>query len=67
MPVLEGKRMTIFIAPKKVPVVKKESKPAEDASAAVKTSEEKVKATPSVRVQKEYTGPKVEGEDFWKQ
>ncbi len=64
MPVLEGKRMTIFIAPKKVPVVKKESKPAEDASAAVKTSEEKVKATPSVRVQKEYTGPKVEGEDF---
>lgn len=64
MPVLEGKRMIIFIAPKKTPVPKKaepdgtadtEEQPREDA---------KVRRAPQVKAPKEYLGPKVEGEDF---
>lgn len=63
MPVLEGKRMIIFIAPKKTPV-KKEEKVEEAKTAADEVVKERPKAMPKVREQKEYTGPKVEGEDF---
>ena len=63
MPVLEGKRMIIFIAPKKTPV-KKEEKVEEANTAADEAVKERPKAMPKVREQKEYTGPKVEGEDF---
>lgn len=63
MPVLEGKRMIIFIAPKKTPV-KKEEKVEEAKAAADEAVKERPKAMPKVREQKEYTGPKVEGEDF---
>ena len=57
MPQLEGKRMIMFIAPKKF--VKKatsaEDMPEEDAP---------VKRQPQQKAKKEYTGPKVEGETF---
>ena len=57
MPQLEGKRMIMFIAPKKL--VKKaasaEDMPEEDAP---------VKRQPQQKAKKEYTGPKVEGETF---
>ncbi len=58
MPTLEGKRMIMFIAPKKAggqtkKAVVEESK--EDAPA---------KKAPQQKARKEYTGPKVEGEDF---
>jgi translation initiation factor IF-3 len=56
MPVLEGKRMTIFIGPKKG--APKVAKPAE-AAEAVKTE----KIQPKANAPKEYQGPKVEGED----
>lgn len=59
MPVLEGKRMIIFIAPKKTPAVKKTKEVAENAPVP-----EKVKAAPKIKAPKEYLGPKVEGEDF---
>jgi translation initiation factor IF-3 len=58
MPVLEGKRMILFIAPKKGPV-KKVEKPVEEAPV---VKEEK--KAPAQKARKEYTGPKVEGEDF---
>ena len=63
MPVLEGKRMILFIAPKKTAAPKKAdaSKP----EAEVEVVEEKpVKKAPQVKAKKEYTGPFVEGEDF---
>ncbi len=60
MPVLEGKRMTMFIAPKKTPTSSK--KPAENI--AEQTTEAPVKKAPQQKARKEYTGPKVEGEDF---
>ncbi len=60
MPVLEGKRMIIFIAPKKTPVTKK----AEESSEEITAIPEKAKVAPKVKAPKEYTGPKVEGEDF---
>ena len=59
MPVLEGKRMTIFIAPKKVAAPKKTTETAAEAPV-----QEKVKAAPKVKAQKEYKGPYVEGEEF---
>ena len=62
MPVLEGKRMTMFIAPKKVPVKKAEGTATEET-----TTEETVapvKKAPQQKAKKEYTGPKVEGEDW---
>ncbi len=61
MPVLEGKRMIIFIAPKKTGggVKKAEGKETETEKAV-----EKAKAAPAVKVRKEYTGPKIEGEEF---
>ncbi len=62
MPVLEGKRMTMFIAPKKVPVKKAEGAVAEDVSA--EATPAPVKKAPQQKAKKEYTGPKVEGEDW---
>ena len=61
MPVLEGKRMILFIAPKKVAAPKKA-----DTSETNEVAEEKtkVKKAPQVKAKKEYLGPKVEGEDF---
>lgn len=63
MPVLEGKRMIIFIAPKKVAAPKK-TEEQEDEKNPASNKAEKVKVAPAKRTQKEYTGPKVEGEDF---
>lgn len=63
MPVLEGKRMIIFIAPKKVATPKK-TEEQEDEKNPVSNKAEKVKVAPAKKTQKEYTGPKVEGEDF---
>ena len=60
MPVLEGKRMIIFIAPKITPVTKK----SEESSEEITAIPEKAKAAPKIKAPKEYTGPKVEGEDF---
>lgn len=61
MPQLEGKRMIMFIAPKKqaVAMAKKadtEEMPEPEAAP--------VKKAPQQKARKEYTGPKVEGEDF---
>jgi translation initiation factor IF-3 len=57
MPVLEGKRMTIFVGPKKgTPKTEKPAVKAEEIEKSEKT-------LPKAKVQKEYTGPKVEGED----
>lgn len=63
MPVLEGKRMIIFIAPKKVAVPKK-TEEQEDEKNPASNKAEKMKVAPAKKTQKEYTGPKVEGEDF---
>ena len=55
--------MTIFIAPKKTAAAKHNAdEHAGDANAEGQAV--KVKAAPAVKVKKEYTGPKVEGEDF---
>lgn len=59
MPVLEGKRMTMFIAPKKTGASKK----AESTTGTVAV-EAPVRKAPQQKARKEYTGPKVEGEDF---
>ena len=58
MPVLEGKRMTIFIAPKKLPQAKKTSDGATGA-----TVQKAERSQPKVNAPKEYKGPRVEGED----
>lgn len=63
MPVLEGKRMIIFIAPKKVAAPRK-TEEQEDEKNPASNKTEKVKVAPAKKTQKEYTGPKVEGEDF---
>lgn len=63
MPVLEGKRMIIFVAPKKVAAPKK-TEEQEDEKNPASNKAEKVKVAPAKKTQKEYTGPKVEGEDF---
>lgn len=63
MPVLEGKRMILFIAPKKTASPKKseaKKEPTEEMSAEVKPA----KKAPQTKAKKEYTGPFVEGEDF---
>ncbi len=57
MPVLEGKRMTMFIAPKKLGAPKKTENAAASAPA-------EARKAPQQHARKEYTGPKVEGEDF---
>lgn len=63
VPVLEGKRMILFIAPKKTATVAKkktETAAGEETAAQI---EKTVKAQPKVKAPKEYTGPKLEGED----
>lgn len=62
MPVLEGKRMIMFIAPKKTAAGAK--KDADAAETSVAMTEIPVKKAPQQKARKEYTGPKVEGEDF---
>ena len=59
---LEGKRMIMFISPKKQPVQTKKVLE----STAQETIEEKPreKKAPQQKARKEYTGPKVEGENF---
>lgn len=56
MPVLEGKRMIIFISPKKVPV--KKTTKSED------LFDKAERKAPQQKAKKEYIGPKIEGEDF---
>ena len=60
MPQLEGKRMIMFLAPKKQAVPRKPATEEEE------TPDEPVreKKAPQQKAKKEYTGPKVEGEDF---
>ena len=60
MPVLEGKRMTMFIAPKKT----SGQQPKKTIEADSDAVEAPVKKAPQQKARKEYTGPKVEGEDF---
>ena len=62
MPTLEGKRMTMFIAPKKV--IAKQMKTAEELENERVAAEAPAKKLPQQKARKEYTGPKVEGEDF---
>jgi translation initiation factor IF-3 len=59
MPELLGKRMTMFIAPKKMPSSKQKQ------AQTIQEGPKKNQSTggPKQNVQKEYTGPKVEGED----
>lgn len=61
MPVLEGKRMVIFITPKKGSGKKPDNK---GANAKEIIEEPKAKRAIQVKAKKEYLGPKVEGEDF---
>ena len=61
MPVLEGKRMILFIAPKKTIIAPKAEKQAETIPP---MASEKLKAVPQIKETKVYIGPKVEGEDF---
>ena len=69
MPVLEGKRMTMFIAPKKVAPKKAVSAADDDeddellGDTATELPEPERKK-PQQKTRKEYTGPKVEGEDW---
>lgn len=60
MPQLEGKRMIMFLAPKKQPGGKK---PLESVGPVVEEPVREKKA-PQQKARKEYTGPKVEGENF---
>ncbi|MCD8302692.1 MAG: translation initiation factor IF-3 [Prevotellaceae bacterium] len=62
MPTLEGKRMTMFITPKKVSAAAR--KAAEEAMAAADKEAPVAKRMQQQKGPKEYTGPKVEGEDF---
>ena len=68
MPVLEGKRMTMYLAPKKAPVRKEDVEVKETQDTPAETQDEvkatPAKKTPQVKERREYTGPKVEGEDF---
>lgn len=59
MPELLGKRMTMFIGPKKMPTAKKQQKLAPQEGPKKNQSEN----APKQKEQKEYTGPKVEGEE----
>ena len=60
MPQLEGKRMIMFLAPKKQAAQKK----AQEESEAAAEEPVREKKAPQQKARKEYTGPKVEGEDF---
>ena len=62
LPVLEGKRMILFIAPKKSGGTKKVD--SHDEVNETSTEEIKVKKAPQMKAKKEYQGPRVEGEDF---
>ena len=65
MPVLEGKRMILFIAPKKTGLPKKADNVETETEEATAQEEPKTtKKAPQVKAKKEYLGPKVEGEDF---
>lgn len=69
MPVLEGKRMTMFIAPKKTApkkvVVEADDELDDEAVEETPVVEAvPVKKQPQKKERKEYTGPKLEGEDF---
>lgn len=61
MPQLEGKRMIMFLAPKKQASATKKPEAVSDAIVAEQVREKKA---PQQKTRKEYTGPKVEGEDF---
>lgn len=61
MPVLEGKRMTMFIAPKKT-ATKKEETSTNNTEENLESAPQK--KAPQQKAKKEYTGPKVEGEDW---
>ncbi len=61
MPQLEGKRMIMFLAPKKQASTVKKAQEESDASSEIPMREKKA---PQQKARKEYTGPKVEGEDF---
>ena len=61
MPQLEGKRMIMFLAPKKQASATKKPEAVSDAIVAEQVREKKA---PQQKARKEYTGPKVEGEDF---
>lgn len=60
MPKLEGKRMIIFIAPKKTGGSNKKA----EAQQEELPVERAPKTAPKVKEKKEYQGPRVEGEDF---
>ena len=62
MPVLEGKRMIIFIAPKKSNAKREETTATESAEPAAAVPGKK--KAPKQNSPKEYKGPFVEGEDF---
>ena len=61
MPQLEGKRMIMFLAPKKQAGGGKKPQETGEALADEPVREKKA---PQQKARKEYTGPKVEGEDF---
>ncbi len=61
MPVLEGKRMTMFLAPKKAPVAKK---PETAAPATPEAEAQPAKKAPQQKSKKEYKGPNMEGENW---
>lgn len=61
MPQLEGKRMIMFLAPKKQASATKKPEAVSDAIVSEQVREKKA---PQQKARKEYTGPKVEGEDF---
>ena len=61
MPQLEGKRMIMFIAPKKNSGTKKIL---ESTAEEILPEQPREKKSPQQKARKEYTGPKVEGEDF---
>lgn len=60
MPSLLGKRMIMFLAPKKMPAGQKKQTAAEDAP----TKKNQSVGKPEQKARKEYLGPKVEGENF---
>ena len=60
MPKLEGKRMIMFLAPKKQAGGAKKPQETEEAAEAPVRE----KKAPQQKARKEYTGPKVEGENF---
>ncbi len=64
MPVLEGKRMIMFIAPKKVTPKKAIADDDDDLLDGSAEAEVEVRKKPQQKAPKEYTGPKVEGEDW---